>query len=320
MKGPLSMVVGGLLACSALASEPVTFCGRPLVAQPVAPNTWMVEGQREELSAQNCGHIGNQAFIVTPNGVIVIDSGSSPAFGDAFKRLIGHYTDAPVRWVFNTHHHPDHFFGNAAFDQAEHLALATTLSLMARDRAALIDNVERLTGRALPRTRLALPRSVAPGAITLDGYPLTLFAMTGHSGGDLVLLDPATKTLFLGDMAFYQRAPATAHTPGLDQWQAELSQLHTLDADIAVPGHGPSATPSAVLDQTAAWLAWLDRRLSDTARAGLGANAALDGAVPERFNDVALDTLALGEYEFTRSVMQLYARYEEALLWGSDND
>ncbi|AQU83984.1 MULTISPECIES: quinoprotein relay system zinc metallohydrolase 1 [unclassified Halomonas] len=310
MKACFLAALSTLLSMPLAASESVMFCERPLMAQQVAENTWMVEGLKEELSSSNCGHIGNQAFIVTPNGVILIDSGSSPAFGKALKTLIAQHTSQPVRWVLNTHHHPDHFFGNAAFDEAQHLTLASTRTLMSRDREALIDNVERLTGRTLERTHIALPDVVEAGELMLESYPLTLFALGGHSGGDLVIMDYSTGVLFLGDMGFYQRAAATAHTPGLHQWQEELNELRTLDAKIAVPGHGPSAHPDTIIDQTANYLAWLDQHLSEVASEGLGANHALAVEIPDTFS-----TLALAEYELTRSIMQLYPRYEARLLW-----
>ncbi|WP_434983477.1 quinoprotein relay system zinc metallohydrolase 1 [Vreelandella zhaodongensis] len=312
MKAHFLGSLAALLAAPLLASEPVMFCERPLVAQRVAENTWMVEGLTEELSTSNCGHIGNQAFIATPNGVILIDSGSSPHFGEALKALIAQHASHPVRWVLNTHHHPDHFFGNAAFDKAQHLTLTTTRELMARDRDALIDNVERLTGRSLERSHIALPDATEAGDITLGSYPLSLYAMSGHSGGDLVIMDHATGVLFLGDMGFYQRAAATAHTPGLQQWQEELHDLRLLNATIAVPGHGPSATPDTILGQTIEYLDWLDQHLSDVASEGLGANHALAVELPDTFS-----AMALAEYEFTRSVMQLYPRYEARLLWGT---
>lgn len=312
MKACFLAALSTLLITPLAASESVMFCERPLMAQQVAENTWMVEGLKEELSSNNCGHIGNQAFIVTPSGVILIDSGSSPAFGEALKTLIAQHTSQPVRWVLNTHHHPDHFFGNAAFDEAQHLTLASTRALMSRDREALIDNVERLTGLTLERSHIALPDVVEAGELMLESYPLTLFALGGHSGGDLVIMDDSTGVLFLGDMGFYQRAAATAHTPGLHQWQEELNELRTLDAKIAVPGHGPSAHPDAIIDQTAGYLAWLDQHLSAVASEGLGANHALAVKIPGAFS-----ALALAEYELTRSIMQLYPRYEAQLLWGT---
>lgn len=312
MKARVLVSLAALLAPPMAASEPAMFCERSLTAQPVAENTWMVKGLKEELSTSNCGHIGNQAFIVTPSGVILIDSGSSPHFGEALKTLIAQHTSQSVRWVLNTHHHPDHFFGNGAFDEAQHLTLASTRALMARDRDALIDNVERLTGRSLERSPIALPDVIEAGEITLGSYPLTLFALEGHSGGDLVIMDHATGVLFLGDMGFYQRAAATAHTPGLQQWQEELNNLRALNTSIAVPGHGPSAPSATIIDQTIDYLEWLDQRLSDVASEGLGANHALAVELPDTFS-----TIALAEYEFTRSVMQLYPRYEARLLWGA---
>ena len=59
MKAPFLTSLAALLAPPLLASEPVMFCERPLVAQLVAEKTWIVEGVKDELSTSNCGHIGN---------------------------------------------------------------------------------------------------------------------------------------------------------------------------------------------------------------------------------------------------------------------
>lgn len=75
MKMRLLASIASLLTTPLAANEPVMFCERALTAQPIAENTWMVEGLREELSTSNCGHIGNQAFIATPNGTILVEGG-----------------------------------------------------------------------------------------------------------------------------------------------------------------------------------------------------------------------------------------------------
>src|SRR5690606_37551893 len=79
-----------------------------LSPQPVAEHIWMVEGRAEEFSPDNGGDISNVAFIATGEGVVLIDSGSTRAYGEALKRAIEATTGETVRWLINTHHHPDH--------------------------------------------------------------------------------------------------------------------------------------------------------------------------------------------------------------------
>ena len=60
----------------------------------------------------------NGAFIVTPEGVVVVDTHGSPASAETLIDSIGSITDVPVRWVVNTHWHVDHHAGNEAYYDA----------------------------------------------------------------------------------------------------------------------------------------------------------------------------------------------------------
>src|SRR5690606_19694041 len=142
-----------LLLC--LASVPAS----ALTPLPVAPDTWMVQGATEEFDPRNGGDISNSAFIITPNGVVVIDTGSTLAYGQALRRAIAALTDLPVRWVINTHHHPDHVFGNGAFADARIMALPGTIRALERDAPAFLDTLTQRLGDAAQGTVTRLPES-----------------------------------------------------------------------------------------------------------------------------------------------------------------
>lgn len=283
-----------------------------LTPQPVAEHTWMVEGRPEELSEDNGGDIANSAFIVTGHGVLVIDTGSTLAYGHALRAAIAGVTDQPVRWVLNTHHHPDHVFGNGAFPEAEIAALPGTRAAFRRHGEAFRDTLYQRLGDAARDTGL-VPASVdlAAGERRFGGYPLRLLALRGHSGSDLAVLDPATGVLFTGDLVFHHRAPTTPHSPGIAVWRDDLATLAALDFKVLVPGHGPVARDPGPIAATDAWLAWLHRRLRAGAERGATANQVIDAPLPE-----AIAAWPLARYELTRSVSHFYADYERRYLWG----
>ncbi|KAF0806203.1 hypothetical protein A6D6_01783 [Alcanivorax xiamenensis] len=277
----------------------------------VAERTWMVQGRREELSEDNGGDIANAAFIATGDGVIVIDTGSTLSYGRALRAAIATVTDQPVRWVINTHHHPDHVFGNQAFEGAEISALPATIAALKRDADSFRTTLYQRLGDAVRGTETALPtRVLEAGESRFGDYPLRLFAFSGHSGADLVVLDPATGVLFTGDLVFHHRAPTTPHSPGIGIWREQLRQVRALRFDVLVPGHGPAAKDESPVVETLDYLDWLDRRLTNGAASGATRNEVIQAPLPERFAD-----MALVRYELTRSVSHFYADYEEALLW-----
>ena len=57
----------------------------------------------------------NSAFLVTDDGVLVIDTRQHPRRAEELVATIRKYTDKPIRWVVNTHAHGDHYFGNSVF-------------------------------------------------------------------------------------------------------------------------------------------------------------------------------------------------------------
>ncbi|MDX1367925.1 quinoprotein relay system zinc metallohydrolase 1 [Pseudomonas sp.] len=279
-----------------------------LQPRQIADGVWLLEGSTDNFAQSNGGNIVNSGFIVTDQGVLVIDSGPSKRYGEALRLAIARVTDKPVLMLLLTHHHPDHVLGNQAFSDVPIAALAATTTLLAEQGEAMAENMYRLVGDWMRGTEVVLPtQTLPPGLLEVGDRRLRLLGLRGHTGADLAILDEASGVLFAGDLLFYQRALTTPGTPGLDVWLSDLEQLQALPWKQIVPGHGPVASNAAPFTQMRDYLGWLDSVMREGAAQGAEMSELIGVAIPPRFT-----AISLSRYELIRSVSHLYPRYEQA--------
>ncbi|MEZ5453655.1 MAG: quinoprotein relay system zinc metallohydrolase 1 [Thiothrix sp.] len=277
----------------------------PLEPQEVAPKTYVLEGKIEDFSRKNGGFIVNTGYIVTDDGVVVIDSGPSKRFGEQQRTLIEQSTGKQVTRLYLTHHHPDHFLGNQAYANVPRYALPASKQGMQQEGGGFTDNMYRMTGDWMRGTSIVLPDQEAKNATeTIGGHELETIALSGHTPGDLVLFDHTTGVLFSGDLVFNNRAATTPHAD-IDAWLKSLEKLQSLPFRAIVPGHGKVAQDTVPIAQTRDYLQWLLATLKDGAANGLDMNEVMQTPMPERFKNVAL-----AHSELQRSVSHLFPTLE----------
>lgn len=305
-------VLAGALAAglAPVAARAESFGGTyTLDATPIGDGIWLVRGADAAITPDNGGAIANIVIMASEAGAIVVDTGPSLSFGRALEALARRLTGKPVARVYITHLHPDHSFGNGAFGASAIHALPATRHQLERDATGLEDAMYRLLPGWIAGTQVVLPQhGVSAGEVTFGGRRLELLALSGHSEGDLAILDHASGTLIAGDLVFHNRAPATPHAD-IPRWLGALATLEALAHTQLVPGHGPLCTRGTAIAQTRDWLAWLDTALREAVASGRDMTEAANMPIPARFAD-----LAEARYELTRSVSHFYPALEAALF------
>jgi quinoprotein relay system zinc metallohydrolase 2 len=258
--------ISAVLSIAALAGATVLAYSQedidPLPISEVAPGIYVYIGANELMNAQNFGAIANIGFVVGAEAVAVIDTGGSVREGRALREAVQRVTDKEIKYVINTHAHPDHVFGNAAFEAAAIFVAHHNLPrALATNGPFYIRTFRRQMESVLDDVKIVPPTFVVDDEVKLDlGHRiLTVKAWrTSHTDNDLTVFDPVSGVLFAGDLLFVQ------HVPVLDGsvigWLKTIDDLARIPAARVVPGHGRvSDWPDAL----AAERAYLQRLMSD---------------------------------------------------------
>jgi len=280
-----------------------------LKPRKIAEDSYVFIGKTEDFTTQNGGNIVNTAFIVTPEGVLVIDSGPSRLYGEQMRRAIAQVTPLAVKKVLITHHHPDHFFGNQAYADVPVHALPEAITAMKQEGANFADNLYRMSGDWMKDTESRpATQPLKPGAFTFGGREFELIALHGHTPSDLAVFDRSSGVLYAGDLVFFQRTPTTPHAE-IKEWLSSLDALQKIPYKLLVPGHGEPVTDARAIEQTRRYLIWLETALRKAAADGLDMPEVLKLPIPSEFAGMPLVN---SEYE--RSIAHLYPKIEAGEL------
>jgi glyoxylase-like metal-dependent hydrolase (beta-lactamase superfamily II) len=217
--------------------------------RPLKPNLYMVTGGG-----------ANTLIRVTDAGLIVVDT-KNPG-DENYRRLmeeIGSVSKLPVKYVFNTHHHPDHVGNNQRFIDAgaQVVALDALKSRMASD-----PRTKDIPG--LPTVTFARDYTLKFGGAEVEAHAFG----RGHTGDDTMVYFPDLKVVMVSDQI-------TNATPIVDfanggsavEWTQILDGVLKLDFEMAIPGRGEPKSRAEVQAYRTAFGTFISRA-SDAIKAG----------------------------------------------------
>lgn len=213
----IAACLAALVAFSATARAQGGFGPPELTLVPVRDGIYMI---------RDAGS-GNVTVLVGERAVMLIDD-KFPQNHDGILELVRSVTDVPVRYVINTHMHPDHAGGNPALQAVGAAVIAS-------------ENARRIMAE---RQTPGLPNIAMRDflRIYLDDMPVDLhYFGRGHTDNDVVVHLPEERILIAGDLfALYgPYHPVVDYSAGgsLRDWTRTLERVLQLDFDTVIPGH-----------------------------------------------------------------------------------
>jgi glyoxylase-like metal-dependent hydrolase (beta-lactamase superfamily II) len=238
----LLLAISVLSSTSSHAQEPELIT---LTPKQISSSVWYVEGSTALGSVQNKNFISNAAFVVSAQGVVVIDALGSPALAEALIRAISKITPKKINAVIVTHYHADHIYGLQAFQKIgakiishpaakEYLNSETARQRLFASRAELAPWVDENTKLLEADTWISSETKLNIAGVDMLIKPVG----PAHTPEDLVVFIPEDKVLFTGDLLFRGRLPFIGPTADTGAWIQALGSFLDFKATVAISGHG----------------------------------------------------------------------------------
>lgn len=260
-----------LLALPVTASEDIAdqYPASVLYSKPVEviPNVFSAIGATAPPTYENGGHNNNLSFIVTGDGVVVVNGGASYQLAKALHAEIKAVTDQHVKLVLNENGQGHAMLGNSYWaDQGiEIVAHADAAAEFEEYGPQSLRAHQAVLKERSDETRLVSPTTTFEDAHIIEMGDMKIEARYlghAHSPGDIVVWLPEQSMVIAGDMAFHERMlPIFEHTITADWIETWDTVFEPLSATYVIPGHGHPTNMDQVRRYTRDYLVYLREKI-----------------------------------------------------------
>ena len=284
-----------------------------LVPQEVSKGVYALIGPMTGRTYENHGLNANYGFVITEDGVAMIDSGASRQGAQVIERAVRTITKQPIRWVINTGSQDHRWLGNDYFaaQGARIIALKRTTTTQQRFGDQQLTRLQTTLKDRLSGTK---PRSASEpvagdhAKLNLGGRAIELhWYGDAHFPGDAMVWLPVERVLFSGDLIYVDRLLSVWPWSYVQSWQASLeSALAKLQPTVIVRGHGKVCDTAKAQHETGAYLNWLLENVKPAAERWEG----LDVTVTKFGNEPRWQYLANYDMLHRGNINRSYVQFE----------
>ncbi|EAP75529.1 MBL fold metallo-hydrolase [Roseovarius nubinhibens] len=273
-----AMMVALLWAGMAGASEEIAdkYPGSMLYDKPVEviPHVFSAIGATAPPTYENAGHNNNLSFIVTGDGVVVVNAGASYGLAKALHDEIRAVTDQEVKLVLleNGQGHAmlgSNYWAEQGVKVVAHEEAAAEIEEYG---AQVLRGMRAYAGEQGEGTEIHLPDESFSDEYIVEMGEMRIEARylgPAHSPGDIVVWLPGQSLVISGDMAFHERMlPIFEHTYTADWIETWETAFEPLGATYVIPGHGHPTNMAQVRRYTRDYLVYLREKIGEHLEAG----------------------------------------------------
>lgn len=273
--GLAALLFAGLSPALASQDIPDQYPASLLYSKPieVIPDVWSAIGATAPPGYDNSGHNNNLSFIVTGDGVIVVNGSTAYLLAKALHDEIKKITDQPVKLVINENGQGHAMLGNSYWAELGVPSLAQTdAAAEFEDRAGQsLSSMQRYNAEKAEGTTIVAPTETFEDekVIEMGRFRIEVKNLgPAHSPGDIAVWLPEQRLVIAGDMAFHERMlPIFDDTITID-WLESWENFEALGALYVIPGHGHPTNMDQVRRYTKDYLVYLREKVGEVLERG----------------------------------------------------
>jgi glyoxylase-like metal-dependent hydrolase (beta-lactamase superfamily II) len=244
--------------------------GSPLYSKPIEfiPGVWSAIGATAPPGYDNSGHNNNLSFIVTGDGVVVVNAGATNLLAKALHDEIRKVTSEPVKLVINENGQGHAMLGNGYWAKQgvpilAHIEAAKTFAAHGVD---ILASMKRYNRDKAADTVVQAPTKTFENAhkFTMGRFNIEVLNLgPAHAPGDVSVWLPKERLVIAGDMAFHERLLPIFEETDTALWLESWKKFEKLDALYVIPGHGHPTNMAQVRRYTRDYLVYLRGKIRE---------------------------------------------------------
>ena len=249
-----------------------------LSLKKVTENTWSIVGQLTNRTKENLGNNATFGFVVTDDGVVLVDSGGSFKGAEKIHKLIKTVTNKPIRYVINSGGQDHRWFGNDYFSSLGAKIISSEAAN--KDHKARMNMQWTMLETLIGKNGLEGTKEKYSEITFKNEYKFTLGNVKfelyhrgqAHTPGDAFIWLPQSKVMFTGDIVYTERMLGIGEQSNSKSWLKVFNEMAALEPKYVVPGHGSPTTLDVAIKDTKRYLSFLRKSIALFMESGGGAH------------------------------------------------